>query len=137
MFIKKIKNILGFRSNNQKTVNQSVGNILKFFSKSINKFIIDLKLMSRRSKNLADSNFKLGNKYYRKGNYSEASFRFWILIKFFPEHTEGHFMLAQSLLAQNKFQRAEKVLETLVRKKPAFKDRAIELLHQFQETNLK
>lgn len=130
MILKKVKKILGFRSENTDTIQKNATNIAKFITKSINKFIIDLKIMSKKSKNLADSNFKLGKKYYRQGHYSEAAFRFSILIKFWPEYFEGYFMLAKSLLAQNKFKKAEKTLNKLVRRKPAFKNRAIELLYE-------
>jgi tetratricopeptide (TPR) repeat protein len=136
MIGKKIKKFLGYRNNDDNKLKDKAGNIAKSISKSIDKFAIDLRLMSKKSKNLSDSNFKLGKKYYRRKNYSEAAFRFSILIKFWPEHIEGYFMLAKCLLAQGKFRKAEMVLNKLVRRKPALKNRAMDLLyHEKEETS--
>ena len=133
MISKKIKKFLGYRNNDNSNLKSKGGNIAKSISKSIDKFAIDLRLMAKKSKNLSDSNFKLGKKYYRRKNYSEAAFRFYILIKFWPEHIEGHFMLAKCLLAQGKFKKAEIILNKLVRRKPALKDRAMDLLYHEKE----
>jgi tetratricopeptide (TPR) repeat protein len=122
-----IKKLLGYNSTKDKK--SGIHDFFNNIQKSSNKFILNLRLMAKRSKNLSESNFKLGKKYYRNGNFSEATFRFTILTKFWPDHYEGYFMLAKSLLAQNKFRKAEKILNKLIRRKPAFKDRAVELLY--------
>lgn len=125
----KIRKLLGFRSGSDGNFMNSVSNIASAIGNGFGKFIADLKLMQEKSKNLAETNFKLGKKYYDAGNFSEAAFRFKILTKFWPEYYEGYFMLAQSFLAQNKFKKAEKVLNNLLLKKPAFKDRVLEILY--------
>mgnify|MGYP001258780126 CR=1 FL=1 len=130
MIFNKVKEILGYGSEkNKKLVDSPIGNASKSIKKSYNRFIIDLRLMMKKSKKLSESNFKLGNKYYKRGEFGEAAFRFTILIKLWPDYYEGYFMLAKSLVAQNKFKKAEKILNKLIRRKPVFKDRAIELLY--------
>jgi tetratricopeptide (TPR) repeat protein len=129
MNFNKIRKILGYGSSKDEKLKNPLPNIAKFIESSFNRFILNLRLMAKKLKDLPNSNLKLGKKYYRRGNFSEAVFRFTILTMFWPDHHEGHFMLAKSLLAQNKFKKAEKVLNKLVRRKPVFKDRAIELLY--------
>ena len=129
MIFNTIKESLGYKTKKNKNPNTYIHKIYSHIKKSSYKFIIDIRLMLRKSKDLPESNFKLGNKYFRRGNFKEASFRFWILIKFWPNYYEGYFMLAKSLLAQNKFKKAEKTLNKLIRRKPVFKDRAIKLLY--------
>lgn len=70
--------------------------------------------------NLPDTNYKLGLNHLRKGNLSDAAFRFWIVTRFVPEHAEAYYNWGRCLILQEKNDMAREKLEKALRIKASF-----------------
>ncbi len=94
-------------------------------SNLINKEISDI---AQKTKDLKKTNHDLALKHLKKGNISEASFRFWIMTKFWPDYYDAYYERAYCLYIENKISKSRKVLEVLLKKNSHLQQKAQELM---------
>lgn len=88
----------------------------------------EIATIREKSKNLLETNYKLGMKHIDNGNIKEATFRFRFIKKVWPDYLESYYQLGYCLILQNKFDEAKQILEELIEKDPDYTNDANELL---------
>jgi tetratricopeptide (TPR) repeat protein len=111
-------------------VQQNMKNFSGFLSEKTDLAIKEYALIKEKSKNLVETNYKLGMSHLEKGNLSDAHFRFFIMTKFWPQFYEAYYQLAYVLILKERPLRAKKVLEDLISKNPEIDPKFHELLEQ-------
>ena len=89
----------------------------------------DMKI-KEKSKNLVETNYNLGISHLEKGNLSDASFRFFIMTKFWPKFYEAHYQLAYIAMLRDKPYKAKKILDNLIAKNAELDPKFYELLEK-------
>lgn len=84
--------------------------------------------IKEKSKDLRSTNYELGMKHLENDKLSEATMRFRLIIKFWPDFYDAYYQLAYCLVLQGKFYEARKRLLDLLEKKPDFDPLARQLL---------
>jgi tetratricopeptide (TPR) repeat protein len=92
-------------------------------------------VIKEKCKDLRQTNYNLGLKHIEKGNLFDAIFRFYLIKKFWPDFFDAYYQLAYCLLLNDKPQKAEKILQELLAKKPDYDQKAYDLLERI--TSLK
>ena len=101
-----------------------------FLSEKTDLALKEFALIKEKSKNLVETNYKLGMSHLEKGNLSDAHFRFFIMTKFWPQFYEAYYQLAYVLILKDRPLRAKKVLEDVILKNPELDPKFHELLEQ-------
>jgi len=111
-------------------------NFSNFLSEKTGLAIKEFDSIKEKSKNLVETNYKLGIYHLEKGNLNDASLRFFIMTKFWPQFYEAHYQLAYVLILKEKPLKAKKVLENIILKNPQLDPKFQELLNEIN-ANLK
>jgi len=120
---------------------EAIANFFKEKSSSIifflyNRFEIvkkEIDIIKDKSKNLLETNYKLGLKHLENGNIGDATFRFKFIKKFWPHHYDSHYQLAYCYFLQNRFARSKKILEDLINIDTNSKDKALQLIKRIED----
>lgn len=91
--------------------------------------IEELIQMREKSKNLLETNIKLGLWHIDQENISDAIFRFRFIRFFWPKYLEANYYLAYCYVLKDKKVKAKEILENLIKQDPQ-NQRAIELLNK-------
>jgi hypothetical protein len=86
--------------------------------------------IKEKSKNLIETNYKLGISHLEKGNLSDARMRFFLMTKFWPKFHDSHYQLAYILSLQQEHLKAKKVIEDLIAKNNEIDPKFHELLNK-------
>ena len=92
-------------------------------------------LIKEKMKDLHSTNFELGLKHLENGRLKDASIRFFLMRKFWPDDPDAYFQHAYCLILRNKNEAAKKVLEELLRKNPNYDPKANELLEHIKNSS--
>ena len=117
-------------------IQQNIKNFSGFISQKTDLALKEYALIKEKSKNLVETNYKLGIDHLEKGNLSDAHFRFFLMTKFWPKFYEAYYQLAYVLILRNKPFKAKKVLEDLIAKNLEIDNKFHELLDQIN-SNIK
>ena len=117
-------------------IQQNIKNFSGFISERADLAVKEFASIKEKSKNLVETNYKLGISHLENGNLSDASFRFFLMTKFWPKFYEAHYQLAYVLILRNKPFKAKKLLEDLIAKNPEIDNKFQELLDQIN-SNIK
>ena len=86
--------------------------------------------------NLYQTNYNTGMYHFNHGNLWDATFRFKIIKKFWPNELEGQYMYAYCLILQGLNNDAEKVLTEILKKDSSYIE-AEELLEKIDDDETK
>lgn len=111
-------------------IHKNLGNFSEFLSEKKELAQKEFYLIKEKSKNLVETNYKLGISHLEKGNLSDASFRFFVMTKFWPKFYEAHYQLAYVLMLRNNPHKAKKVLDNLIAKNAKLDPKFYELLEK-------
>lgn len=110
---------------------------LKAFAKAkYGNFKSELNQIVYKCHDLKQTNYDLAMRHIEKGNISEASFRFWIMTKFWPKYYEAYYELAYCHYLDDKNDKAKKVLKDLIAKNTDINEKAVELLEIIEELEM-
>jgi TolA-binding protein len=84
--------------------------------------------IKEKTKDLRSTNYDLGLKHLENGHLKEASMRFFLMTKFWPDFYDAYYQLAYCLVLRGKIIKAQNTLIELLEKKPDFNPLANELL---------
>ncbi|MBL6664577.1 MAG: tetratricopeptide repeat protein [Rickettsiales bacterium] len=110
----------GFRSQSTKLAN--------LFSQKISEASEEFKTMKSKMNDLEASNFNLGRLHLEKGDLKEATFRFFLMTKFYPHNYDAKYELAYCYALREKYSKSQRILEKLLTAKPDYDKRAADLL---------
>ena len=102
--------------------------LFDLFSQKVSKSIEEVSVIREKSKDLEETNFKLGRFHLEKGNLREASFRFYLMTKFYPNNIDAQYELAYCYALREKYTKSQKTLKNLLKKQPNYDERAQRLL---------
>jgi hypothetical protein len=111
-------------------IKENVKNFSGFLSEKTDLALKEYASIKEKSKNLVETNYKLGISHLEKGNLSDASLRFFIMTKFWPKFYEAHYQLAYILILKDKPLKAKKVLEEVIAKNAEIDPKFQELLNE-------
>ena len=104
------------------------GKLMDILSEKLTESIEEVGIMREKSKNLEATNFNLGRLHLEKGNLREATFRFYLMTKFFPKNLDAKYELAYCYALKEKYAKSQKILEDLLDQQPDYSKRARKLL---------
>lgn len=110
----------------QQKIDQLVAGVGSLFSRVQD----ELMLVKEKSKNLRETNLKLGLMHLEKGNLSDAIFRFRFIKKFWPDLYDAYYQLAYCLVLKKRYVEAKQILSELFMKNPNYDQKARDLLTQ-------
>jgi hypothetical protein len=107
-------------------IKDNVKSFSGFLSEKTDLALKEYASIKEKSKDLVETNYKLGISHLEKGNLNDASLRFFIMTKFWPQFHEAYYQLAYVLILKEKPLKAKKVLEDVISKNaeldPKFQD---------------
>ena len=109
-------------------IQKNLGNFSEFLSEKKELAQKEFYSIKEKSKNLVETNYNLGISHLEKGNLSDASFRFFIMTKFWPKFYEAHYQLAYISMLQDKPYKAKKIIDNLIAKNAELDPKFHELL---------
>jgi tetratricopeptide (TPR) repeat protein len=104
-------------------------NLFQIVKNAILSQISELSSMREKSKNLLETNIKLGLWHIEQENISDAIFRFRFIRFFWPKYLDANYYLAYCYVLKEKHLEAKEILEKLLEKDPQ-NQKAIELLNK-------
>ena len=107
-----------------------------FFSNQVKSAFGEYKLIRKKMKDLSSTNYNLGMKHLDSGNVSEATFRFKITKKFWPNNYDAYYQLIYCFILSNKIEKAKVVAKELLIKKPNYKDKVEKLLSNYDDNKV-
>jgi hypothetical protein len=132
-----IDKALGKKSENEKKsdkiaskIKNNVKSFSGFLSEKTDLAVKEYASIKEKSKNLVETNYKLGISHLEKGNLNDARLRFFIMTKFWPKFYEAHYQLAYILILKEKPLKAKKVLEEVIAKNAELDPKFQELLNE-------
>ena len=132
-----IDKALGKKSENEKKsdkiaskIKNNVKSFSGFLSEKTDLAVKEYASIKEKSKNLVETNYKLGISHLEKGNLNDARLRFFIMTKFWPKFYEAHYQLAYILILKDKPLKAKKVLEEVIAKNAELDPKFQELLNE-------
>jgi tetratricopeptide (TPR) repeat protein len=145
MIISLIKKALGKKTEQKPTQVESAAIKLQEKSKSFLNFIKEnsgsvkneIFLIREKFKNLRDTNYNLGVKHLENGHLIDATLRFRIIKKAWPEYYDAYYQLAYCLALKNKKDKAKEVINELLSKNPDYDSKARELLNHIEDSTQK
>jgi hypothetical protein len=111
-------------------IKDNVKSFSGFLSEKTDLALKEYASIKEKSKNLVETNYKLGIHHLEKGNLNDASLRFFIMTKFWPQFYEAHYQLAYILILKEKPLKAKKVLENIISKNAELDPKFQELLNE-------
>jgi tetratricopeptide (TPR) repeat protein len=111
-------------------IKENVKNFSGFLSEKTDLALKEYASIKEKSKNLVETNYQLGINHLEKGNLSDASLRFFIMTKFWPQFYEAYYQLAYVLILKEKPLKAKKVLEDVISKNAELDPKFQELLNE-------
>lgn len=93
-------------------------------------FLQEFFSIKEKSKNLVETNYKLGVYHLEKGNLSDAKVRFFLMTKFWPKFHEPYYQLAYILMLEQEPFKAKKIIENLFSKNSEVDPKFHELLNK-------
>jgi len=114
-------------------IRHSSGKLFGLLSHKLSEFIEELGFIREKSKNLEKANFNLGRLHLEKGNLRDATFRFYLMTKFFPLNIDAKYELAYCYALREKYTKSQKVLINLLKKNPNSSDKAASLLEHVKK----
>ena len=111
-------------------IQKNIGNFSEFLSEKKELAEKEFYSIKEKSKNLVETNYKLGISHLEKGNLSDASFRFFIMTKFWPKFYEAYYQLAYIAMLRDKPYKAKKILDNLIAKNAELDPKFYELLEK-------
>lgn len=114
-------------------VKNKFGEFSDFLSDKFNEAIEELKSVKEKSQDLEATNFNLGRLHLQKGDLKEATFRFFIMTKFYPYNLDAKYELAYCYALRHKYKKSQIILEDLLKKNPEYDKRAKELLESIKK----
>ena len=111
-------------------IKENVKNFSGFLSEKTDLALKEFSSIKEKSKNLVETNYKLGISHLEKGNLNDAQLRFFIMTKFWPKFYEAYYQLAYVLILKQKPLKAKKVLENLIAQNPDLDPKFQELLNE-------
>jgi tetratricopeptide (TPR) repeat protein len=128
-FLKKPKDRQKTEGNSPK-FQQKINNLVNAVGSLFLRAQDEILLIREKSKNLRETNFKLGLMHLEKGNLPEAIFRFRFIKKFWPDLYDAYYQLAYCLVIKKRYAEAKQILEELFMKNPNYDQKARDLLAQ-------
>ena len=132
-----IDKALGKKSENEKKsdkiaskIKNNVKSFSGFLSEKTDLAVKEYASIKEKSKNLVETNYKLGISHLEKGNLNDARLRFFIMTKFWPKFYEAHYQLAYILILKENPLKAKKVLEEVIIKNAEIDPKFQELLNE-------
>ncbi len=113
--------------------NQQSSKIIDFVEEKVKQSREEYFAIKEKIKDLHNTNYELGLKHLENGRLKDASFRFYLMRKFWPNDPDVYFQHAYCLILRNKNKAAKKVLEELLQKDPNYDARAYELLEHIKQ----
>ncbi len=107
----------------------------KFLTQKKDLIINEFIAIKEKSKNLVETNYKLGISHLEKGNLSDARLRFFLMTKFWPKFYDSYYQLAYILMLQQEPLKAKKVIVDLIAKNKEIDQKFYELLHKINANN--
>ena len=93
--------------------------LLYFCTHSIKKIILNKRdILVQKFRNLPNTNYNVGLLHLKKGNLWDATCRFTIMTKFWPEYHKASYQLAYCLVLRDMDLEAQVILEKLVKDFP-------------------
>lgn len=140
--IKRIFNkVLGKKPNKEeddlglfKKYSDKSGKVLEFLQKIKTKIISEFLIINKKLRDLQNTNFQLGLKHLENGHLREASFRFFIMRKFWKEDFDAYYQHAYCLVLRGKNLKARQVLLELLSKNPSYDSKATDLLNHINQS---
>lgn len=114
--------------------NQQSTKTLDFVQEKIKQSREEYFAIKEKFKDLHSTNFELGLKHLENGHLKDASIRFFLMRKFWPDDPDAYFQHAYCLILRHKNAAAKKVLEELLRKNPDYDAKAYELLEHIKQS---
>lgn len=111
-----------------KNFRQKSSDFIDFTSNKLDELIDEFGVIKEKSKDLEKTNFNLGRIHLQKGDVKEASFRFWLMTKFYPKNLDAKYELAYCLALREKYKKSQKILELILNKEPNYSQKAVGLL---------
>ena len=111
-------------------IKENVKNFSGFLSEKTDLALKEFSSIKEKSKNLVETNYKLGISHLEKGNLNDAQLRFFIMTKFWPKFYEAYYQLSYVLILKQKPLKAKKVLENLIAQNPDLDPKFQELLNE-------
>jgi len=115
------------------SIRDKTGKLTDLLSEKVNESIQEIGVIREKLKDLEKTNFNLGRLHLEKGNLREATFRFYLMTKFYPHNLDALYELAYCYALKEKYVKSQKTLENLLNKKPDFGERAISLLDHIKK----
>jgi len=109
-------------------VEKKIDKLSNFFDKAFNHIISEYSSIRKKAQDLSTANYNLGMRHLENGNVKEAIFRFKITKKFWPQNYEAHYQLIACLILNKDFDEAQKIIDDLLEKSPAYQEKIGKLL---------
>ena len=109
-------------------IKENVKNFSGFLSEKTDLALKEFSSIKEKSKNLVETNYKLGVYHLEKGNLSDAKVRFFLMTKFWPKFHESYYQLAYILMLEQEPFKAKKIIENLLSKNSEIDPKFHELL---------
>ena len=100
-----------------------------FLENGFGAFLKEITDVREKTKNLRETNYKIGLVHLEKGNLTDAIFRFRFIKKFWPDLFDAYYQLAYCLVLDKKYSKAKDVLEELILKNPTYDPKAKEMIN--------
>lgn len=131
-----LKRLLGQKTEKEialaKSMRAKTDKAQEFLEKKIEEGRDEYHLIRSKMKNLRETNYKLGLQHMKDGHLIDATFRFRMIRKFWPDLLDAHYQLAYCLLLKKKPEKAKEVLQNLVKNHPDCDPKAHELLSRIE-----
>ena len=101
-------------------VHQGATKFLAIINDLISRVGDEVVSIRKKCNNLKETNFKLGLSHIEKGNLADASLRFTIIIRFWPDFKEAYYQKARVCMLQNNPEMAKLVIDKLLNKFPDY-----------------
>ncbi len=118
-----------------KKFNEQSSKVMDFVEKAVKQSREEYFSIKEKMKDLHSTNYELGLKHLENGRLKDASIRFFLMRKFWPDDPDAYFQHAYCLILRHKNDAAKKVLEELLRKNPNYDPKANELLEHIKNSS--
>ncbi|MDX2083144.1 MAG: tetratricopeptide repeat protein [Rickettsiales bacterium] len=119
------------------SLRQKSKELSEIFREKLDEMKEELLIMKEKCGNLLETNYLLGLKHIENGNLFEATFRFRLIKKFWPQHYDSYYQLAYCLVLRKKSDKAKQVLTELMQKEPQHQQgkELLDLISSYQSSN--
>lgn len=105
-------------------------NLIELLCNKLSQAKNEIKIIREKTKNLLETNYKLGLYHFEKGNLDDAILRFSIIMKFWPNFYEAYYQKAYIQMVKGKALEAKKTMNKLMSKNPSNLDPKFQILNE-------